>query len=104
MPRIIVAGCDQQRAAVRLHVAGDVVVVEQLQDAAMLIAVENDEVEIPDLLTEQLAGRERDQRQLIDRRPVLLLGWPQDGEVDEIDGRVRFQKIAPGPLAGVRLT
>ena len=56
-----------------------------------------------DLLLEQLAGRERDQRQLVDRRAVLLLRRPQDGEVHEVDGGVRLEQVAPGALAGMRL-
>ena len=86
-----------------LHVAGDVVVVEQLQNAAMLVAVKDDEIEFLDLLTEQFAGREGDQRKLIDRGAVLLLRRAQNGEVDEIDGGIRLQEIAPGAFAGVRL-
>ncbi len=86
-----------------VHVARDVVVVDELQDAAVLIAVEDDEVEILDLVREQLLGREGDERELIDRRAVLLLGRAQNGEVHEIDGGVRLQEVAPGALAGVRL-
>ena len=62
-----------------LHIARDVVEVEQRQDVAVRVAVEDDEVELLDLLCEQLARREGDQRQLVDRRAVLLLaadaGW-----------------------------
>ena len=99
---VVVAGGDQQRAAL-LHVAGDVVVVEQLQDVAVLVAVEDDEVEVLDLLGEQLARREGDQRELVDRRAVLLLRRAQNGEVHEVDGGVRLQQVAPRALAGVRL-
>ncbi len=86
-----------------VHVARDVVVVDELQDAPVLIAVEDDEVEILDLVREQLLGREGDERELIDRRAVLLLGRAQNGEVHEIDGGVRLQEIAPRALAGMRL-
>ena len=101
--RVIVAGRHQQRAAVLIHVARDVVVVEHLQDAAMLVAVEDDEIELVDLLREQLARREGDQRQLVDRRAVLLLRGAQNGEMHEVDGGIRFEQVAPGALAGVRL-
>ena len=52
---------------------------------------------------EQLAGREGDQRQLVDRRAVLLLRRAQDGEVDEVDVGVGLQQVAPGALARMRL-
>src|SRR5581483_4217992 len=71
--------------------------------AAMLIAVEDDQVEVLDLLGEQLARRESDQRKLMDRRAVLLLGRPQNGEVHEVYGGIRLQEIAPCALPGVRL-
>ncbi len=48
-------------------------------------------------------GREGDERELVDRRAVLLLGRAQNGEVDEVDGGVRLQQVAPGALAGVGL-
>ena len=69
----------------------------------MLVAVEDDQVELVDLLREQLAGREGDQRELVDRRAVLLLRRPQNGEVDEVDRGVGLQEVAPGALAGMRL-
>ena len=99
---VVVAGGDQQRAAL-LHVAGDVLVVEQLQDVAVLVAVEDDEVEVLDPLREQLARREGDQRELMDRRAVLLLRRAQDREVHEVDGGVGLEQVAPHALAGVRL-
>ncbi len=69
----------------------------------MLVAVEDDEVEVLDLLGEQLARREGDERELVDRRAVLLLRRAQNGEVHEIDGGVGLQQVAPHALAGVRL-
>ena len=69
----------------------------------MLVAVEDDEVEVLDLLGEQLARREGDERELVDRRAVLLLRRAQNREVHEIDGGVRLQQVAPHALAGVRL-
>ncbi len=95
-------GGDQQRAAV-FDILGDVVVVEDRQHAAMLVAVEDDQVEILDLVDEQLAGRKGDQRQFVDRRAVLLFRRAQNGEMDEIDRSVGLQQIAPGALAGMRL-
>ena len=85
------------------HVAHDVVEIGRGQDALVGVAVEDDEVELLDLLLEQLARREGDQRQLVDRRAVLLLRRAQDGEVDEVDVGVRLQEVAPGALAGMRL-
>ena len=95
-------GGDQQRAAL-FHIFGDVVVIEDRQHVAVLVAVEDDQVEIVDLLDEQLARREGDQRQLVDRRAVLLLRRPQDGEMHEVDRGVGFEQVAPGALAGMRL-
>ena len=96
------AGGDQQRAAL-FHIFGDVVVIEDRQHVAVLVAVEDDQVEIVDLLDEQLARREGDQRQFVDRRAVLLFRRPQNGEMDEIDRGVGLQQVAPGALAGMRL-
>src|SRR6185312_15368475 len=96
--RVIVAGGNEKRAAMLIDVARDVVIVEKLQNAAMLISVEDDQVELIDLLGKEFARRKRDQRQLIDRRAVLFLGWPQNREVHEIDGRVRLQEVAPCAL------
>jgi hypothetical protein len=52
-----------ERAAL-LDVAGDVLEVDQGQEAAARVAVEDDEVELVQLDLEQLPGREGDQRQL----------------------------------------
>ncbi len=54
------------------HVALDVVVVEELQNAPVLVAIENDQVEVFDLFGEQFLGRELNERQLVDGCPVLL--------------------------------
>ena len=99
---IVRTGRDQHGAAVA-HVAGDVVEIDDRQHALARIAVEDDELEVVDLLLEQLARREGDQRQLVDRRAVLLLRRAQDGEVDEVDRGVRLEQVAPGALAGMRL-
>ena len=80
----------------------DVVVVEQREDAAVLIAVEDYQVEVVDLVDEQFPRWKGDQRQFVDRRAVLLFGRAQDGEVNEIDGGVRLQQVAPCPFAGMR--
>src|SRR5262245_6841535 len=58
---VIVAGRDQHRAAL-FDIAGDVLEIEQRQHAPPLVAVEDDEIELIELLLEQLAGREGDQR------------------------------------------
>ena len=101
-PGEVRAGGDQQRAAVA-HVAGDVLEVVVRQDAAALVAVEDDQVELVDLLHEQLLRREGDQRELEDRHEVLLLRRAQDGEVHEVDGAVGLQQVPPGPLARIGL-
>src|SRR5690606_36414 len=97
------AGCDQQGAAI-LHILRDVIVIEEWQHIAVLVAVENDEVELVDLVDEEFTRREGDQRQFVNRRAVLLFRRAQNGEVDEIDGSIGFQQVAPGALAIVRLT
>lgn len=61
------------------------------------------QIELFDLFGEQLARRERDQRQLIDRCAVLLFRRTQNGEVHEVDSGIGLQQVAPGALAGVRL-
>ena len=98
---IVGAGSDEQRAAIA-HIAGDIVEIEDRQHAALGVAVEDDQIELVDLDREELAGREGDQRQFVDRRAVLLFRRPQDGEMDEIDRGVGFQQIAPDALAGMR--
>src|SRR6185437_4731990 len=99
---VIGAGGDQHGAAVA-HVFRDIVEISHRQHALPGIAVEDDELKFRDLLLEQLAGRESDQRKLVDRRAVLLFRWPQDGEMHQIDRGVGFEQIAPGALAGMRL-
>ena len=92
---------DQQRAAV-FDVLGDVVVVKNRQHTAMLVAIEDDQVEIVDLFDEQFACREGDQRQFVDRRTILLFRRAQNGEMHQVDRGVGLQEIAPGPFAGMR--
>ena len=99
---VVGPGRDQHGAAAA-HVARDVVEIDDRQHALARVAVEDDELELVDLLLEQLARRERDQRQLVDRRAVLLFRRTQDGEVHEIDRGVRLEQVAPGALAGMRL-
>ncbi len=100
--RIFRPGCDQQCAAI-LHILRNIIVIEQGQHVAVLVAIENDEVELTDLIHEQFARREGDERQFVDRRAILLFRRAQNGEVDKIDGGVGFQQVAPGPLAIMRL-
>ena len=101
-PGEVLAGGDQQRPAVA-HVAGDVLEIGVRQDAAALVAVEDDQVELVDLLHEQLLGREGDQRELEDRHEVLLLRRAQDGEMHQVDRAVGLQQVPPGALAGIGL-
>ena len=99
---VIVAGGDEDGTAA-LDIARDIFEIEQRQDTAALIAVEDDQVELFELLLKQFARGKRDQRKLIDGRAILFFRRPQNGEVDEIDRRIRLQHVAPGTLAGVRL-
>ena len=92
----------QQRAAL-LDVIGDVVEIGARQHAFAPVAVEDDEVEILEPQLEQLAHGKGDQRQLVDRRAVLLFRRAQNGEMDQIDGGIGFQQRAPGALAGMGL-
>ena len=82
-----------------LDIAGDVLEIDQWQEAAARVAVENDEIELVELDLEQLARREGDQRQLANRRAVLLFRRAQDGEMHQIDRRVGLQEVAPHPQA-----
>ena len=100
--RVIRPGRDQHRAAVA-HIARDVVEIDDRQHALARVAVEDDELEFVDLLLEQFARREGDQRQFVDRRAVLLFRRPQNGEMHEIDRGVGLEQVAPGALAGMRL-
>ena len=102
LARIIGTGGDQNRTAFT-HIAGDVVEIDHRQHALTGIAVEDDELKLADLLLEQFARRESNQRQLVDRRAVLLLRRAQNGEMHEVDRSVRLEQVAPGPLAGIRL-
>src|SRR6266446_2945872 len=98
---VIRPGRDQHGAAL-LHIARDVVEIDDRQHALAGVAIEDDQVKVLDLLLKQLAGRKRDQRQLVDRRAVLLFRRAQNREVHKIDAGVRLQKISPGALAGMR--
>ena len=100
--RIVRPARDQDGAALA-HIARDVVEIDDRQDALPRVAVKDDEVELVDLLAEQLAGREGDQRQFVDRGAVLLLRGPQNREVHEVDRGVGLEQVAPCPLARVRL-
>lgn len=71
--------------------------------AAPLVAVEDDEIEFVELLVEEFARRKGDEREFADGRAVLLFRRTQNGEMDEIDGGIGFQQVAPGALAGMRL-
>ena len=101
-PREIRSARDQKRAAVA-DVARDVLEILRRQDAPPLVAVEDDQVELVDLLHEQLLRRKRDQAQLEDRHEILLLRRAQDGEMHQIDRAVGFQQVAPRPLARIGL-
>ncbi len=55
------------------------------------------------MLFKQFPNGKRDQRQFIQGRAVIFRQGPQNCEVDQIHIGVRFQQVAPGPLAHVRL-
>ena len=92
----------QKRAAV-LHISPHIVEIEHRQNAAPLIAVENDQVELVNRLHEQLPRRERDEAQLGHRHAILPIRRAQNGKMHQVDGRVGFQKVAPGALPRMRL-
>src|SRR5581483_8400284 len=94
---------DQHRAAVT-HISCDVVEIDERQHSLPGVAVEDDQLEFTDLLLEQLARRKCDQRKLVDGRAVLFFRGAQNGEMDEVDGSIRLEKIPPGALTGVRLS
>src|SRR5258707_11838136 len=74
---VVRPGRDQHGTAL-LHIARDVVEIDDRQHALPGVAVEDDQVKVLDLLLEQLAGWKRDQRQLVDRGAVLLLRRAQN--------------------------
>src|SRR5258708_12128434 len=87
----------EQRAAF-LNITRDVLDIGVRYDAAPLVAIEDDEIELVELDVEQLPDREGDERELADRRAVLLLGGTQDGEMDEIYRRAGFPDVSPRAL------
>src|SRR5438093_9650675 len=99
--RVAWTGRFQKRAAF-FHISGDVLVVVARQHAPLAIPVEDDQVELVEFHLEQLPDRKRDQGELADGRAVLLLRRSQDGEMNEIDGGIGLEQVAPGPLARMR--
>ena len=94
---------DLEQGAAVLDVARDVVEVGERQQAAARVAVEDHQVELAELDLEQLARGEGDQRELADRRAVLLLRRPQDREVDQVDRGVGLEQVAPDAQARIGL-
>src|SRR5690606_21259877 len=92
-----------QKGTTLFYIFSNVVVIENGQHIAVLVAIEDDKVELVDLLHEQFPCREGDQRQFVDRRSVLLFRRTQNGEVHEVYRGVRFQQIAPASLTRMRL-
>src|SRR5262249_57723475 len=74
-----------QHCAPIAHIFCNIVEVYERQNALPRVAVENDELEFCDFLLEQLARGKSDQRQLVDRRAVLLFRWPQNRKMYQID-------------------
>lgn len=63
-PAKIITGGDQQRT-VLLHIARGVFVLEEPQDAPMLVMIKDDEIEAANLVRKQLTCRKGDQRELL---------------------------------------
>lgn len=66
--RIFGTSGDEERASL-LNVIIDIVVIEQRQNIAVLVAVKNDEVKLLDLIDEEFARWKCDQRKFVDRSP-----------------------------------
>ena len=94
----------QQQRPAFVHEVDDIAQVRRRQHVADHIAVENDEVEFPKFGLEQLLDGKSDQRKLAKRREVVLFRRPQDGEMNQVNGRVGFEQITPCSFAGVGLS
>src|SRR6185369_6637264 len=70
------------------------------QNVEMLEAVKDDEVEILQLQPKEVLDRKGDQGQFVDRCRITLRRRTQNGEMNEADGRIGFQQVAPGALTG----
>ena len=89
---IVRPGGHQHRAAFT-HIARDIVEIDDRQHALARVAVEDNELELVDLLLEQFARGEGDQRELVDRCAVLFFRRTQNGEMDQIDA---WRRISAG--------
>ena len=94
----------QQQRAAFADTVGDVAEIGGGQQAAVLEAVEDDQVEAVELVEEQLAHRKGDQRQFVQRGLIVFFRWPQNGEMHQIHRWIGFQQTAPGAFAGMRFT
>ncbi len=92
-----------QHRATFAHIIGDIVKIDRRQNAPPCVAIKDDQIELVDLIQKQLARRKCNQRQLRHRHTVLLFRGAQNGEMHQIDRRVRLEQIAPRPLARMRL-
>jgi hypothetical protein len=92
-----------EKGAALAHITRDVFEIGLRDDPPAAVAVEDDQIKFVELDVEQFADRKGDQRQLADRRAVLLFRRPQDREVHEVDRGVGFEDVAPDALAGMRL-
>ncbi len=95
------ADAEQQRTTV-LDVVRDIAQIGERQQASVLEPVQHDEIELLDLHLEQFPHRKGDQRQLVQRREVVLLRRTKYREVYEVDGWIGLQQPPPGALAGMR--
>ncbi len=99
---IALACRDKHRAAI-FDILRHVVEIEQWQHPAAVIAVKDDQVELFEFLGEKLTRGECDQRKLVNGRTILFFWRAQNGEMNQIYRGVRFEQIAPRPLARMRL-
>ena len=102
MPAYSGPACNQQRAAI-FHIFGDVVVIEDRQHVAVLVAVEDDQVESLMRSTKNSRVGKAISESSWMGVPSCFSGGRRMVEMHEVDGRVRAQQIAPGPLAGMGL-
>ena len=101
--RGVVGPRGDENGTARLHVIDDIVEIDGRENAAPLVPVEDHEIELAELLDEEFAGRKGDEGKFLDRCAVLFFGRPQNGEMNEIDGRIGLEQIAPGAFARMRL-
>ena len=83
------------------HIIAHIFKVGHRQNTPNAVAVKNDQIKFLDLFHEQFPRRKRNQRQLVHRDAILLFRRPQNGEMHQINRRIRFQQVAPNPFASM---